>query len=535
MNKRHWLLLTLGVVAALLLALSACAQPTPETIIETVVETVVVEKEVEGETVTVVETVVVEKEVEKVVTVEVEAAMEEAPENWAHLPMEETTTVVLSVESGAQEKTLASFHDELMEKLNIDLQVVAHPFSEQFEIQYLDLASRAGQFDVLSFWPVYTGDFAPFLEPLGNVSPGGADQVWVDLQMDDVQPAYLWSYQYKGDLYATQYDGDVKLLHYRHDLANDPDEIEAFKAEYGYEFDIDNLTWDQFLDVARFFTRPDEDFYGAGEIAGFLAGWFFRDRFVGSGGHYFTYDEMDAFPDMDVCVKAMQNGIDTFSTAAPPEAHSFEFEDARNQIIVHNRVMFVPQWPDVWKWAGDPNLSQAVCNVAVAEMPGFERDGEVIHRNEMNGGRVLAVNEASKAKEAAYKVLVFFSDKDRTAQLVNNNDTWLDPWRTTHMDPELYSHLCEGCEWNCDLYVDVIDKSTADGYPGLQIPGVGRYYEVQERWTKKAFAGQTTAEEACAAMKSEFDEITDGLGRDHQIAEHKRYVDEVLVPLGLWP
>jgi ABC-type glycerol-3-phosphate transport system substrate-binding protein len=284
MNKRHWLLLTLGVVAALLLALSACAQPTPETIIETVIETVVVEKEVEGETVTVVETVIVEKEVEKIVTVEVEAAMEEAPENWAHLPMEETTTVVLSVESGAQEKTLGSFHDEIMEKLNIDLQVVAHPFSEQFEIQYLDLASRSGQFDVLSFWPVYTGDFAPFLEPLGGISPGGADQVWVDLQMDDVQPAYLWSYQYKGDLYATQYDGDVKLLHYRHDLANDPDEIAAFEAEYGYAFDIDNLTWDQFLDVARFFQRPDEDFYGAGEIAGFLAGWFFRDRFVGSGG-----------------------------------------------------------------------------------------------------------------------------------------------------------------------------------------------------------------------------------------------------------
>ena len=526
------LLLTLAVILSIVAA--ACgAAPTPETI--TVVETVVVEKEVvkevEGETVTVVETVVVEKEVIKEVEVEKEVDVE----NWAFEPMEETTTVVLSVESGAQEKTLGSFRDEILEKLNIDLQVVAHPFSEQFEIQYLDLSSGVGQFDVLSFWPVYTGDFAPFLEPLKNITPGSEEQVWQDLQMDDVHPAYLWSYLYKDDLYATQYDGDVKLLHYRYDLANDPEEQAAFKEEYGYDLDIDNLTWDQFLDVARFFQRPDEDFYGAGEIAGFLGGWFFRDRFVGSGGHYFTYDEMDAFPDMEICVAAMQNGIDTFSTAAPPEARSFEFEDARNQIIVHNRVMFVPQWPDVWKWAGDPALSEAVCNVAVAEMPGFERDGEVIHRNEMNGGRVLAVNEASEVKEAAYKVLVFFSDKDRTAQLVGNNDTWLDPWRKTHMDPKLYAHLCEGCEWNCDLYVDVIDKSTEHGYPGLQIPGVGRYYEVQERWAKKAFAGQATAEEACSAMKEEFDQITDGIGRDHQIQEHQRYVDEVLKPLGLWP
>jgi multiple sugar transport system substrate-binding protein len=466
-----------------------------------------------------------------------EAQPAEVAEDWALQPMDETTKVVLSVESGAQEKTLGSFHDELMEKLNIDLEVVAHPFSEQYEIQYLDLSSAAGQFDILSFWPVYLGDFAPFLEPLPSIAPGGRDQVWADLQMDDVHPAYLWSYQYKDDLYATQYDGDVKLLFYRHDLANDPEEQAAFKAEYGYDYDIDNLTWDQYLDVARFFQRDDEDFYGAAEIAGFLAGWFFKDRFVGMGGHYFDPETMEAFPGeyMDICIAAMQNGIDTFDTAAPPEAHSFEFEDARNQIISHNRVMFVTQWPDVWKWAGDPNLSEAVCKVATAEMPGFEKDGKVVHRNEMNGGRVLAINEASEAKEAAYKVLTFFSDKDRTSQLVNNNDTWLDPWRKTHMDPKLYAHLCEGCEWNCDLFVEAIDKATANGYPGLQIPGVGRYYEAQERWTKKAFAGQTSAEEACEGMRKDFEQITDDIGRDQQIEEYKEYVDRALKANNLWP
>jgi len=318
-----------------------------------------------------------------------EAPPEEVPEDWAIQPMEETTTIVLSVESGAQEKVLGSFHDELLENMNIDLQVVAHPFSEQYEIQYLDLSSGAGQFDVLSFWPIYTGDFSPFLEPLKNIAPGGRDQVWKDVQMDDVQPAYLWCYQYRDILYATQYDGDVKLLHYRHDLANDPAEQEAFKAEYGYDFDIDNLTWDQYLDVAKFFTRPDEDFYGAAEIAGFLAGFTFKDRFDGMGGHLFDYDTMEALGGMggtgesnfDICIAAMQNGIDTFNEGSPPEAHSFEFEDARNQIIVHNRVMFVPQWPDVWAWAGDPNLSSAVCKVGVAEMPGFEKDGQVVHRN----------------------------------------------------------------------------------------------------------------------------------------------------------
>lgn len=64
--------------------------------------------------------------------------------------MDEATTVVFSVESIAQEKTLASFHYQMIDELNIDLQVVAHPFSAQYEIQYLTLSSGAGQFDILS-------------------------------------------------------------------------------------------------------------------------------------------------------------------------------------------------------------------------------------------------------------------------------------------------------------------------------------------------------------------------------------------------
>ena len=49
-------------------------------------------------------------------------------------------------------------------------------------------------------------------------------------------------------------------------------------------------------------------------------------------------------------------------------------------------------------------------------MPGFDTDGDgvVDHRPNENGGRVLAINKASKAKECAYKILVYFQDPERT-------------------------------------------------------------------------------------------------------------------------
>lgn len=462
------------------------------------------------------------------------AAATEVPADWAKQPMKATTTVVLSVESGAQEKTLASYAAQIKKELNIDLKVVAHPFSEQYEIQYLDLSSGTGQYDVLSHWPLYNADFAPFLEPLGNIRPGGQDAVWKDLFLDDTFPAYKSNQIYKGKVYGITYDGDVKLLHYRHDLATDPKEREGFKAKYGYDLNVDDMTWEQFLDVARWFQRPDKDFYGDAEIAGFLAGWFFRDRYMGMGGHYFDYDTMKAFPKPEICIKAAQHVLDTVATASPPEAKSYEFEDARNQIIVNNRVMFVAQWPDVWKWANDAKLSKAVGKVWVAEMPGFLKDGKVVHRPELNGGRILTVNKASKAKEAAYKVLVFFGNPDITKQLVYNNDTWLDPWRLSHGDISLLKHLGSD-DAGRQNYLDVLKKSTQDAYPYLQIPGVGKYYEVQERWAKKLFAAQVTPADACSNMAKEFDAITDQIGRDKQIKEYKDYVDSVLKPLKLYP
>jgi multiple sugar transport system substrate-binding protein len=506
MTKKLWLLL--AVIAAMVLVVGACvAAPQP--------------------------------------AAEQPAAEEAAPAEemaydaaWAKQPMEETTTVVLSVESGAQEKTLGSFHDQIMEALNIDLQVVAHPFSEQYEIQYLDLSSGAGQYDILSYWPMYTADFYNWLTPLGEIAPGGDEWVAQDIDFDDVQDGYRWAYMYKDKFYSVQYDGDVKLLNYRSDLVNDPEEKAGFKEKYGYDLDMNNLTWDQYLDVAEWFQRPDEDFYGTAEIAGFLAGFGLKDRLWGYGGHLFD-ENMDALAgdNFDKCVAAVQNAQDTFNNASPPEAHSFEFEDARNQIITHDRVAMQIQWPDVWKWANDPALGSenAVCNVAVAQMPGFEKDGEVVHRPDENGGRVLAINASSKVKEAAYKVLVFFQDKERTQALVYNNDTWLDPWRKSHLEPEAAAHLCQGCESNCQVYMDVIKESTVNGYPSLQIPGAGRYHEVIERWARKAFANQATAEETCTGIRDEFNAITDEIGRESQIKEYQDYVNTVLKPKNLWP
>jgi multiple sugar transport system substrate-binding protein len=102
----------------------------------------------------------------------------------------------------------------------------------------------------------------------------GADQGhYVDLTdflvgegiADTVTPATLTYYgEYpagSGRYWAYPTEGDADGWAYRKDLFEDPAEMEAFKAKYGYDLAVPE-TYAQLKDIAEFFTRPDQGLYG---------------------------------------------------------------------------------------------------------------------------------------------------------------------------------------------------------------------------------------------------------------------------------
>ena len=64
-----------------------------------------------------------------------------------------------------------------------------------------------------------------------------------------------------GTYWAVPAEGDAVGWSYRKDWFEDPAEMEAFKAKYGYDL-APPETWAQLLDIAEFFHRPDENRYG---------------------------------------------------------------------------------------------------------------------------------------------------------------------------------------------------------------------------------------------------------------------------------
>jgi multiple sugar transport system substrate-binding protein len=65
-----------------------------------------------------------------------------------------------------------------------------------------------------------------------------------------------------GTYWAYPTEGDANGWAYRTDLFEDPDEMAAFESEHGYPLAIPE-TMEQMMDIAKFFTRPDEGLYGS--------------------------------------------------------------------------------------------------------------------------------------------------------------------------------------------------------------------------------------------------------------------------------
>ena len=71
---------------------------------------------------------------------------------------------------------------------------------------------------------------------------------------------------FDGKTYALVVDGDVHLLYYRKDLFEDPANMEAFKAKYGYDL-APPATWKEFGEICQFITdKYAPQTYGAGLI-----------------------------------------------------------------------------------------------------------------------------------------------------------------------------------------------------------------------------------------------------------------------------
>ncbi|MBF0522947.1 MAG: extracellular solute-binding protein [Candidatus Omnitrophica bacterium] len=134
-----------------------------------------------------------------------------------------------------------------------------------------------------------------------------------------------------GKYWGVPLEGDAMGWAYRKDKFEDPKEMAAFKAKYGYELAVPK-TWAELRDIAEFFYRPNENFYGVSIITmeaydGITMG--FENVLFSFGGEWGTNDyKIKGVVNSENGKKALEFYKELYKFCPPGWEHAFWTEDA---------------------------------------------------------------------------------------------------------------------------------------------------------------------------------------------------------------
>ena len=251
---------------------------------------------------------------------------------------------------------------------------------------------------------------------LGAASTGGH---YVDLSdffaehkvADIMAPATVKAYaEYDGKFWAIPAEGDANGWAYRKDWFEDPAEMEAFKAKYGYDLAVPE-TFAQMRDIAEFFHRPDENRYGIalytdnsydGLIMGVENALF---SYGAELGDYSTY-EVEGIVNSDKAVAALEMYRDLYQFTPPNWGKTFFQED--NQAITEGLAAMSMNYFAFFPALNNPAINPHAANTGYFANPAGP-DGA---RHAALGGQGISIISYSQNQEEAMKFLEWFIQDD---------------------------------------------------------------------------------------------------------------------------
>lgn len=208
---------------------------------------------------------------------------------------------------------------------------------------------------------------------------------------------------YGGSTYGYPYTGLTTFLCYRKDLLDNPANQRDFKTRYHRDLKPP-ATWQEYTQLAEFFTRPTEHFYGT-YIQGKqgLALWYEWLNLVYSfGGN--ILDNQHGWEYGDIVVNSPQNVAATEQYAkliafSPPDTLNYGWGEAQSA-LQHEHVFMGLLWSDQAPFLEDPAVSKVAGKIGYSLIP--SNSGEPFSQLE---GLAYLIPTESKHPRDAYKFL----------------------------------------------------------------------------------------------------------------------------------
>ena len=277
------------------------------------------------------------------------------------------------------------------------------PFTSLYQKAAVSLATHSQQFNIIisdSQWlgALSTAGWIVKMNSLIAQSPILSKVKWWD-------PICQVSYQsypdYSNQLWGLPEEGDVLVLYVRKDLVQDPTNQEQFKAKYGFDLPstaeaYQHLTFDKYLKVCEFFTRPDQGLYGVAiqysKEYDFMTGSLYP--FIWSmGGEIWDYKTKNVWGilNTDTNAKALETMV-SLEKYGPPGMTDYGIGQVLDA-FTQGKVATAYQWSAVGGGMITPDLKD---KVFIVPIPGFMVDGKFTSITSL-GGQPWVINAFNDA------------------------------------------------------------------------------------------------------------------------------------------
>lgn len=377
----------------------------------------------------------------------------------------------------------------------------------------------------------------------GNHIEPVPEEIKRQIDWGDVLPIYRNTIlSWNNVAYGLPYDGDCINLYYRKDIFANPEYRKRFKHKYGYELAAPK-TWKEYRDIAEFFTgwdwnndsQPDYGVAGnrvKGDISmlQFFAQAAAFAKHPDDPAYYFDPDTMKPRINNPGFVRALEVWIDTMKFG-PPGMANFAGHDVRDR-FVSGQVAMAIDWADMGVHAANSPVSVVRDKVGYAQLPGSREvydarrgawDRRYNQVSSISGNWTFFVSKHSKYKDLAFAFAAHMTSKELTKKLTTMSGTAVNPSR--------YSHFNDPASWNragfstesAGAYLSEITQSLSNRNVAqdITIPGAAEYYAACDEYVAQAVAGALTPKQALDKAAAVWEEITDRLGREKQIAFYK--------------
>src|SRR5690606_1654692 len=214
---------------------------------------------------------------------------------------------------------------------------------------------------------------------------------------------------FNGNLYGLPFHDGPECLVLRKDLFENKEEQRRFQERYGKALEVPK-TWDDFLKVADFFTRPEDNLYGtvfAGYPDGHNAVFDFciqlwsRGAELSVGDKPIQLDQPAAVASLDFYRALFQK-----QTCLHPQSTTYESVQA-GQAFARGEVAMMVNWFGFASWAQIDDASAVKGKVDVAPIPAVK----TAVSPSLNVYWLYAIPAGSRHKELAYDFIRFAVSK----------------------------------------------------------------------------------------------------------------------------